>query len=147
MIRAVPYLLLTLLLAACGAAATPTPTAEPTATPVPATATPREQTAAERGLVLFTTMQQEAGFACITCHYPYSDDRLIGPGLQSLAERVPEYNPDASIEDYLRNAILAPDEFIVPGTPAYPPHVMPAKYAQIFTDEQLDDLVAFLMSL
>jgi hypothetical protein len=119
----------------------------PTVTPVPATATPHQQTSAERGLVLFTTMQKKAGFACITCHYPYTEERLIGPGLQRLSDRVPEYNPQSSVAGYLRTAILNPDEFIVPAEPPYSAHVMPRNYGDIFTEEQINDLIAFLMSL
>jgi mono/diheme cytochrome c family protein len=143
---------LMVLVAACGSSA-----ATPTFTPVPAmsapaetaaaTATPVPDTPEARGEVLFKTYFQEAGFACATCHYTSSEKRLIGPGMQNLATRMADYGLALSAEEYIRASIQSPRDFIAPGEPAYAPNAMPAKYNEILTAEQINDLVAYILSL
>lgn len=141
-------LLLTLLFVLTGCGSQSAPPA-PTATPFPrvATSIPRPMNAAERGLILFQKMQPKVGFACITCHYVHSDARLIGPGLGGLKDRAPEYMPADTIEEYIRQSILYPDDFLAPGNPAYPPRIMPRRYSEVFSEQELEDLVAYVMSL
>ena len=42
---------------------------------------------AEHGAELFETFQPDAGFACSTCHFNDSENRLIGPGLLNIGTR------------------------------------------------------------
>lgn len=99
------------------------------------------------GQVLFFTMQPKAGFACATCHYPDSNNRLIGPGLRNLRERVTEYGLDESVESYLLRAILDPEDFITPADPPFASNLMPKNYGEIFSDAELNDLIAYLLTL
>lgn len=139
------------LLAGCGVNA-PAPTAQPVlAVEMTVVATPETQTltdsAVERGRLLFHQFKPEVGFACETCHYTTSDQRLIGPGLAGVAQRVQSYDIQMAVKDYLHASIIAPDEFLAPAEPAYPSGVMPRTYGEILTRDQIDDLVAFLLSL
>jgi cytochrome c2 len=50
----------------------------------------------------------------------------------------------ADVIAYIRTSILHPNDFIVPG---YPADLMPQNYAEILTDEEVNDLVAYLLTL
>lgn len=133
----------------CASTESPTTTAAAPATPTAEVRAPttRPGDGAAHGQVLFNTMQPAAGFACATCHYPHSEARLIGPGLLNIRERAMEYSPDDTIEAYLLNSILHPDQFIVPAVPPYQRTLMPQTYGDIFSEQELQDLIAFLLSL
>lgn len=141
---------------------TSTPTATPTETPLPPTATPtaiatqppaagqsaeRPAGDAANGQVLFNVLKPEAGFACSTCHRVDSTDRLIGPGLLGVTQFAEELFPGRDPADYLHESIVNPNAYIVPGEPPYPENLMPQIYAQLFTEQEIWDLVAYLLSL
>lgn len=151
-LRQIPIiLLLTTLLTACGTASTPQPTAEPTPEPeqVEATAevTPELSEVAQAGQVLYEQFYQEAGFSCLTCHYINSDNRLLGPGLLSIEDRFDTYDVEADdLESYIRASITNPRDFIVPDESPYPDNIMPDMYDELFTDDELDALVEYILS-
>ena len=97
--------------------------------------------------MIFASFVPETGFSCATCHYTTSDRRLIGPGLMNVGERTTSYELEMDVETYLRVAIVAPDSFITPAEPPYPTGVMPQNYSTVLTPEQLEDLLAYLLSL
>lgn len=122
---------------------TPTPTAtalSPTEAP-PVTATPAGD--AQIGAALFTTFQPEAGIACATCHRVDSDERLIGPGLLTVGERAATRVEDLTAGEYIRQSIIDPSAYLVEGYQ----DMMTKNFRMVFTDDELDDLVAFLLSL
>lgn len=138
----------------------PTSTPEPTATPLPPTVTPEpteepEVTAGDEadtatvegdpaaGEQLFTA-GAGGGIPCSTCHYTNSADPLVGPGLAGIAQRAEERVPDQSAVEYLHTSIVEPDAYVVDGFPA---GVMPQNYGDVYSEEQINDLVAYLMSL
>jgi mono/diheme cytochrome c family protein len=123
---------------------TPVPTEPPTVTPPPPTAVPVVAGNAENGKVLFETFYAEVSFACATCHHVDSDDRLIGPGLLNVAARVEGYGTGETVEAYVLHSIIAPNDFVVPD---YPSNLMPQVYADLFTEEEINDLVAYVLSL
>jgi cytochrome c2 len=117
----------------------------------------------ENGQVLFTTLIPETGFACSTCHRVDSTETLIGPGLLNIAD--PSHNPsqhehgDSDVEateaapiertmdevvDYIRTSIVHPSEYVDPG---YPDLLMPQNYEQLLNEQQINDLVAYLLTL
>ena len=84
--------------------------------------------------------------ACIECH-EYPD---IAPAIRGLPERVraerlaATANADQTVEEYLAVSILDPDRYVVPN---YRAGVMPPDYARRMTAQDLQDLVAYLMTL
>ncbi|MDX1993083.1 MAG: c-type cytochrome [bacterium] len=141
--------LLMVLLAACGGAngganSGANSSAERTATPI--TEATGEAAAldvgdAQRGAALF---EQSIGGApaCSTCHLP-TDERRVGPGLAGVGSRAAERVPGQSAQDYLYTSITQPGAHVVEGYV----NVMPGNYAEVLSQQQIADLIAFLLSL
>jgi nitric oxide reductase subunit C len=93
---------------------------------------------------------------CFACHSTSPGVRLAGPSVARIvtrAERLiasPEYTGDADTpEGYVRESILAPSAYIVPD-PMYSVNgqsTMPHNYGDTLTPDQVDHLVAYLMTL
>ncbi len=118
-------------LAGCGAAA---------GDPVQGEALYRQETIGERGAP-----------GCTTCHSLEPGEVKVGPSHAGVgaraAERVrsPEYAGEATdAAGYLRESILDPDADVVGG---FDPGVMYGKYEEVLRESQVDDLVAFLLTL
>lgn len=128
------------------ATATPVPTEPPTATPVLPTAESAVVIVGnpENGKILFETFYAEVSFACATCHRVDSEERLIGPGLLNVANRVEGYGTGETPAEYVHHSIIAPNDFVVPD---YPAALMPQTYAELFTEDEINDLVAYVLSL
>lgn len=146
-LRIITVMLVSVIMAGCGtSASTPVPTKTPE--PEPTVSAQQETVPQTNGEVLFNTFVEKVGFACATCHYTDSDRRLIGPGLLSIATRFEGYEVEAeNLESYLRESILDPHAFLVPETPAYPDNLMPDRYSEIFTEDEIKDLVDYILSL
>ncbi len=99
---------------------------------------------AENGEVLFNEMQPEAGFACATCHRVDSEEQLIGPGLLNIPSRAATRVEGMSAEEYIHTSIVDPGAYVVDG---YPDQLMPRNYTDIFDEEQIADLIAYLLTL
>ncbi len=158
--RGFALLIVLVLVAACGTVATPTTpvTSNPIAvtalpvtlpTAVPAVEVPVSRAAIiipgdpEAGRLLFNTVQPAAGMACATCHRANSEDRLIGPGLLNLESRAAQRVPGLTAREYIHTSIVQPNAYIVDGYS----DIMPKNWGKVFTPEQMDDLIAYLMSL
>jgi ferredoxin/cytochrome c2 len=81
---------------------------------------------------------------CRICHSLTKDERIIGPSFYGIADRAGERIPGMSAEEYLRQSILDPNAYIVEG---YPEGQMIQNFGDILTEEQIQDLIAFLMTL
>lgn len=119
----------------------------PTNTPAPPTNTPPPPPIgdAANGEVLFNTLVNDAGFSCSQCHNVDSTDRLIGPGLQGIGERAATRVDGLSAIEYIRTSILEPNAYIVEGDPPYPESLMPQVYADVYSDEEINDIIAYLL--
>lgn len=151
------------------ATATAVPTEAPaTATPVPASPTPEEAAAPTdepaapaaddpvsvlvsladpaRGQELFnTTFDTASGpYMCGTCHIIDSETVLIGPGLYNIVNRAQTRVPDQSPAQYIFNSIKHPNDYVVEG---FVPGIMPANYEQILSDDDIYNIVAYLLTL
>ena len=146
----------------------PTATTEPpTSTPeevdeATATSTPIEAAGGEdnggaeadgdaaHGEELFNELRAEVGFACATCHNAENTARLIGPGLQGIGEEAETRVEGMDAVAYLHEAIVEPNAHIAPATdggPPYPESLMPQIYEEIFSEQEINDLVAYLLTL
>lgn len=81
---------------------------------------------------------------CRICHSLVKDERIIGPSFYGIADRAGERVPGMTAGEYLRQSILEPNAFVVPG---YPEGQMIQTFGDILTEEQIQDLIAFLMTL
>lgn len=96
---------------------------------------------AERGEALFTQAVKGAP-ACSTCH-TLDGSTLVGPSLQNYAATAAGHAEDATIENYTLTSIVRPAAHLVSGFP----NAMYAQYAQRLSDQELADLIAYLLTL
>lgn len=69
----------------------------------------------------------------------------MGPGFEGIAERAVTRVPGLSADEYIRQSIVAPEAFIVERN--WPEdEVMPMSYAEAYNEQDINDLVAFLMT-
>ncbi len=134
-------------------------TAEPTAEPSPtgdshghgstdettasADATPVPGDPA-RGQELFETLVAEAGFACATCHRVDSTEQLIGPGLLNVSVHGGTHVEGLDAYEYIYQSITEPGAYVVTG---FPDNLMPRIYADYFSDQDIQDIMAYLFTL
>jgi mono/diheme cytochrome c family protein len=124
---------------------TPTPTPVRSVVPL-ATSTPTPVVVARalvgdptRGERVFTSSGM-----CNSCHRVTDNNRAVGPSLKGIARLAAEKKPDASAQDYLRGVVLNPDQNIIP---RQRPGIMPRTYSQSLNAQQIEDLIAYLMTL
>ena len=93
--------------------------------------------------------------ACIACHATTPGMSMAGPSLAGIGSRAEaivasdEYTGSATdAESYIRESIVDPSAHIVPGEmySANAMSFMPNTYTESLTDEQIDQLVAYLTS-
>ncbi|MEZ4516489.1 MAG: cytochrome c [Chloroflexota bacterium] len=134
----VVLLALVLALAACGGGRSAAPAAEPT---VPA---PVGDAAAGEALFNSATIGDNSAPGCVTCHSLEEGVVIVGPSQAGLAARAGQRVAGESADEYLRNSILHPNDYVVDG---FAEGLMYQYYADDLTPEQIDDLVAYLETL
>ena len=104
----------------------------------------------QRGEELYRQQKLAGGAApgCVSCHSLEPGVVKVGPShadVGSRAEEViedPSYQGEAtSAAEYLRESILEPNAHVAEG---FDPGVMYQEYAEVLTEQQIEDLVAFL---
>ncbi|MBT8203657.1 MAG: 4Fe-4S binding protein [Acidimicrobiia bacterium] len=98
--------------------------------------------AAGRAIFNETALGTSAG--CRICHSLEPGRDLVGPSLAEVGSRAATTVPGLAATDYLRQSIVDPDAFVVPG---YPSGQMLANLGDVLSDRELDQLVAFLLTL
>lgn len=100
----------------------------------------------QRGKALFelNMIGENKAPGCIVCHSLEAGKNLVGPSLAGIATYAQTAVPGLSAETFLRQAILEPDQHIMEG---YPAGVMYANYGKDLAPEDIDALVAFLLTL
>lgn len=91
-----------------------------------------------RGERLFRTL-------CLGCHGVRPDaPEVLGPNLAGVATRAAANADGLSAEEWLLREIVDPNAWITPG---FQPNLMPQNYAQQLSKEELDALVAYMLTL
>ncbi|MCP4422275.1 MAG: cytochrome c [Chloroflexi bacterium] len=93
--------------------------------------------AAGHGKTLFSTY-------CAICHSVDEGTVLVGPSLAGISSAAAIRVNDLDAATYLNRSILYPDNFVVEG---YEVGTMQQNFASILTSEEVDDLVAYLITL
>jgi len=101
---------------------------------------------AERGKVLYnqTTIGPNAAPGCVTCHSIESGKVLVGPSHAGIATRAATTVPGVSAEDFLKESITNPNAHVTEG---FVSGIMYQNYAKDLTEREINDLVAYLMTL
>jgi mono/diheme cytochrome c family protein len=102
-----------------------------------------ESTPEGRGQVVFSV----AG--CTACHAISGiSTGTIGPALDGLATRAATRVAGLTAEEYIRQSLLDPNAYVVEGFAAENGEsVMPNNFGETLTEEQIGDLVSFLLTL
>jgi cytochrome c551/c552 len=102
--------------------------------------------AAARGKALYekTVIGPNSAPGCITCHSLEPDKVIVGPSHAHIATVAETAVPGMSAADYLRESIVNPDAHVTAGFPA---GVMYKNYGKDLTEQEINDLVAFLLTL
>jgi mono/diheme cytochrome c family protein len=148
---------LVLLLASCGGgesdsspSSSPGPVAgtDASAPEVVDTAPPVQDTnevadSAAAGEALFKKMTIGSTPGCVTCHSLEPGVRLVGPSLADAATVAASAVDGMSAEDFLRQSIVEPDAHVTEG---FTPRLMFQNYGETLSEQQINDLVAFLLT-
>ena len=80
---------------------------------------------------------------CTNCHEPNLFGQRLGPPLDHIGTVAATRRPGMSAEDYIRQSILDPGTYVVPGYQ----DSMPRDLGRDLSPTDLDALVAYLLSL
>jgi mono/diheme cytochrome c family protein len=81
---------------------------------------------------------------CIACHQVSGTVAVVGPNLAGIAGQAENRIAGVSAADYLHESIVAPNSYIVEG---FSTGIMSLNYADTLSEEQVADLVAYLLTL
>ncbi len=151
MVRGIVWagLVVVVLVAACGDDDADTTTQLP-ATTQAATTTTRAATVGdpERGRQIWDDGGGVIGSGCSECHSLDGSELTIpaftAPSWQGISGRAGDRVPGLSAEEYLRESIVDPAAYIVDG---YLADAMPKGFKILLSEEDIDGLVAFFLTL
>lgn len=87
---------------------------------------------------------QIASPPCSSCHSIESGVTLVGPSLANIGSSASTIESGVSAEAYLKQSIVDPNAYVTSGFSA---NIMPANYGTQLTEQQINDVAAYLMSL
>ncbi|NNC92059.1 MAG: 4Fe-4S dicluster domain-containing protein, partial [Acidimicrobiia bacterium] len=99
---------------------------------------------ADAGRSLFNTTALGTSAGCRICHSLDPGRDLVGPSLAGVGSRAAITVDGLSAEEYLRQSIVDPDAYVVPG---YPAGQMLAGLDEALSPADLDSLIAFMLTL
>lgn len=80
---------------------------------------------------------------CSACHSTEKNVVLVGPSLAGISKHAGEVVEGLSAEEYIRESVLDPAAYLNEGYQ----NVMPATFGQQLDEEDLDALVAYLLTI
>jgi len=98
---------------------------------------------ARSGAGLFGSRILGGNPGCSTCHSLDPGTDLIGPSLAGIASRAATRSTASTAEAYIRESITAPQSFVVDGYTGR----MPDNWTEVLTPDEIDALVAYLLTL
>ncbi|RCK73136.1 MAG: Nitric-oxide reductase subunit C [Anaerolineae bacterium] len=100
----------------------------------------------QRGKALFemNMIGENKAPGCIVCHSLEPGKNLVGPSLAGIATYAQSAGTGMEAADFLRQAIVEPDKHVMEG---YPTGVMYQNYGKDLPQEDIEALVAFLLTL
>lgn len=100
----------------------------------------------QRGKALFemNIIGENKAPGCIVCHSLEPDKNLVGPSMAGIATYAQSALPGMNAAEFLQQAIVEPDKHIMEG---YPAGVMYPGYGKDLSQEDIEALVAFLLTL
>ena len=99
---------------------------------------------ADVGRSLFFENTLGVNTGCRVCHSLKEGQVIVGPSLDGVGTRATSAVRGLSAQEYLLESIVDPDAHIVDG---FKPGVMPQRFDELLSEDQISDLVAFLMTL
>ena len=103
------------------------------------------------------TLPDNTQWGCFMCHSAEPGVVLIGPSLFGVSDRATQYGPEAIegpgtgdvAHDYIYTSIHNPQHFIAPVTngQAAWPVPMPNGFTEVLTEQQVADVIAYVMTL
>lgn len=81
---------------------------------------------------------------CASCHAVKGDRVVVGPSLAGVATRAASRINGLSAEDYLRESIIYPNDYLVAG---FAEGAMQQNFANQLTSDEVNLLVVYLMTL
>jgi cytochrome c551/c552 len=96
------------------------------------------------GKRLFNGATLGASAGCQICHSLEPGVQLVGPSLASVGSRAETRIPGMAAQDYLMQSLVDPDAYVVDG---FQPGQMRPDLADALSQQELEDLVAFLLTL
>ena len=100
---------------------------------------------AERGAELFGMGKGTEAPPCTTCHRVTAGGSglALGPGLEDIGSKAAARVDGVSAEEYLRESILDPEAYEVSGYRVG----MFSGYGEVYSEQDVADLIAYLLSL
>jgi mono/diheme cytochrome c family protein len=90
-----------------------------------------------------TRGQQLFSQYCAACHSTIGDAVIVGPAMAGVATRAETRVAGLSAHEYMVESILDPSAYLVPGFD----DLMPKTWGKTLTGEEMDALVAFMLTL
>jgi nitric oxide reductase subunit C len=97
-----------------------------------------------QGKMLFNQPVIRESPGCVTCHSVEPGKVVIGPSLAGIAARAGERVAGMAAADYLHECITNPNAYVVDGFAA---GIMYQKFGEVLVEEEINDLVAYLLTL
>jgi cytochrome c2 len=91
-----------------------------------------------------TVIGRASAPGCVTCHSLEPGVVVVGPSHAGVGSRAATYVAGMSAEEYLHESIVQPDAHIVEG---FTPGVMYQNYDTDLNDQEIADLVAYMLTL